>query len=134
MAQCVWGEEVISLHGIPFPVSKNALHVPVRCGRFTKMVRSKKAKIRGAEIVAHIWKALGVIREPLHTRPVRVEVWITPPDCRHRDYMNSLEHLFDCLQEARVVSDDKLIVEMSGGMMPTPKRPGWCDVTVTELP
>ncbi len=125
---------MIELRGIPFPVSKNALHVPIRCGRFTKMVRSKKAKIRGQEIVAYIWSKLGIIREPLHTKPVRVEVWVTPPDKRQRDYMNSLEHLFDCLQEARVVADDKLIVEMSGGMMPIPKRPGCVDVTITEIP
>lgn len=125
---------MIELRGIPFPVSKNALHVPIRCGRFTKMVRSKKAKLRGQEIVAYIWKSLGgIIREPLHTTPVRVEVWVTPPDSRARDYMNSLEHLFDCLQAARVVSDDKLIIEMSGGMMPVPKRPGHVDLTITEI-
>ncbi len=48
--------------------------------------------------------------------------------------MNSLEHLYDCLQAARVVSDDKLIVEMSGGMHPIPRRPGHVDVTIIEIP
>lgn len=124
---------MIVLRGIPFPVSKNALHIPIRCGRWTKMVRSKAAKIRGEEIVAYIWGKLGVIREPLFTTPVRAEVWITPPDCRARDYANSLEHLYDSLQAARVVADDKLIVEMSGGMMPQAHRPGWADVTLTEI-
>lgn len=124
---------MIEIKGIPFPVSKNALHIPVRCGRFTKMVRSKQARIRGEEIVAYIWSKLGTIHAPLITVPVRVEVWVTPPDKRPRDFMNSLEHLYDCLQAARVVADDKQIVEMSGGMRPEAKRPGWVDVIITEL-
>jgi Holliday junction resolvase RusA-like endonuclease len=125
---------MIILKRIPFPVSKNALHQPIRCGKFTKLVRTKKAKLRGEEIVAYIWKQLGgVIREPLITGNVRVEVWVTPPDCRPRDFMNSLEHLYDCLEAARVVANDKQIVEMSGGMMPQAVRPGWVDVTITDL-
>lgn len=120
---------------LPMPTSKNALHVPVRCGKFTKMVRSKKAKLRGQEIVAAIWKQLGgVLTEPIFTGPVSIEWTLTPRNKRLVDRQNYLEHLADCLEEAKVVANDRLLVHEVSEMMPVPVSPGWVDVTITELP
>lgn len=126
---------MISLRNLPVPISKNALHTPVRCGRFVKMVRSKRAKLRGEEIIASIWKQLGgKLQEPAITKPCSMVWAITFPDKRKRDLQNFMEHLADCLQEAKVVADDSLIVHQVCEVMPSIYRPGHVDLTIEELP
>ncbi len=126
---------MIRLTNLPMPVSKNRLHQPIRCGRFTKMVRSKAARLRGQEIVAAIWKQLGGrLHDPAITKPCSM-VWdITFPDKRKRDLANFVEHLQDLLQEARVIDDDSLIVHQVGEVMPSIVKPGFVNVTLEEIP
>ncbi len=126
---------MIRLVSLPLPCSKNALHIPVRCGKWTKLVRSKAARIRGEMIVAHIWKQLGGrLHNPAITKPCSMVWTITFPDKRKRDGQNYLEHLADCLQEANVVADDSLIVHEVRENMPTFQKPGHVDVSLEELP
>jgi hypothetical protein len=126
---------MIRLTKLPLPVSKNALHIPIRCGKWTKMVRSKKAKLRGEMIITHIWKQLGGrLHEPIITRPAQIHWTITFPDNRKRDRANYYEHLCDLLQEAKVIADDCLLVHENGEEMPQRIKPGWIDLTLEELP
>jgi hypothetical protein len=126
---------MIILTHLPLPVSKNALHVPVRCGKWTKMVRSQKARLRGLEICAAIWRQIGgKPSAPIFTRPVSMAWTVTFPDRRVRDGQNYMEHLSDCLQEAGIVSNDKLIVHEVRETMPGVERPGFINLTIQEIP
>ncbi len=131
----VVGGAVIKLTNLSLPISKNALHIPVRCGRFTKLVRSQKARIRGDLIIHQIWQQLGGrLRDPAITKPCSMTWTITFPDRRKRDGQNFYEHLCDLLQAANVVADDSLIVHEVRETMPTFRKPGFVDLTLQELP
>lgn len=120
---------------LPLPVSKNARHTAIKCGRFFKTVRTKAARLKEEAMVALIWKQVGGSRsEPSFDTPVRVTVFLTFPDRRQRDGANYTESLFDCLERARIVSNDALIVHHVCEVSPEVKRPGSCVVTVEELP
>jgi Holliday junction resolvase RusA-like endonuclease len=122
---------------LPLPVSKNARHTAVKCGRFFKTVRTKAARLKEEAMVALIWKQIGGkgwLREPSFTSPVRVTVFLTFPDRRTRDGANYTESLFDCLERAWIVSNDSLIVHHVCEVSPEIKRPGGCVVTVEQLP
>ena len=125
---------MIRLIGLPLPVSKNTLHVPVRCGKWTKLVRSKKARLREQEIVACIWRQIGRPAKPCFTRPVSITWTITFPDRRPRDGQNYFEQLADCLQAAGVVEDDSLLVHEVRETMPHFRKPGSVDLEIRELP
>ena len=120
---------------LPLTVSKNALHIPIKCGKFHKMVRSKKARLREEEIVAEMHRQIGgKPLVPCFTRPVSVTWTMTPPDSRSRDVANYGEQLLDCLQAAGIVSNDRLVVHETHEMMPCPEKPGWIDLEVNEIP
>lgn len=126
---------MIQLLRLPLPVSKNALHVPVKCGKWHKLVRSRKARLRGEEICAAIWKQIGgKPSQPVFTRPVSMTWTVTFPDRRDRDGQNYTEHLSDCLQAAGIVSNDKLIVHEVRETMPGVEKPGFVNVTIEEIP
>lgn len=125
----------IRLDRLPLPCSKNDLHIPIRCGRFTKLVRSKAARLKEEEIVVNIWKQLGGrLTAPAITKPCTMAWSITFPDKRKRDGQNYMEHLADCLQRANVVADDALIVHEVRETMPTFENPGYVTLTIRELP
>ncbi len=119
---------------LPLPVSKNARHTAVRCGRFFKTVRTKAARLKEEAMVALIWKAIGRPSAPSFAAPVSVTVFLTFPDRRRRDGANFTESLFDCLERARIVSDDSLIVHHVCEVSPEFKRPGSCIVTIEQIP
>jgi Holliday junction resolvase RusA-like endonuclease len=126
---------VIRLLRLPLPLSKNQLHIPIKCGKWHKLVRSKKARIREQEIVQAIWKQIGgKPLNPCFTKPVSVSWTIVFPDRRIRDGANHGEQLFDCLEAAGIVSNDALIVAEHRETMPQPCKPGWVDVTIEEIP
>ena len=126
---------MIRLTRLPLPVSKNALHIPIKCGKFHKLVRSKKARLRAEEIVQEMHRQMGgKPRSPCFTRPVSLTWTMTPPDSRSRDVANYGEQLLDCLQEAGIVSNDRLVVHETHEMMPVAERPGWIDLEVREIP
>mgnify|MGYP001589623877 CR=1 FL=1 len=103
---------MIRLLRLPLPCSKNALHIPIKCGRFTKLVRSKKARTIGEALVAAIWLQIGgKPSRPCFTRPVSMTWTITFPDRRPRDGQNYMEHLADCLEKAGVIENDRQIFE-----------------------
>ncbi len=120
---------------LPLPVSKNARHMPVKCGKWFKEVRTKKARLSEQAMVAHMWKQIGGRpSQPCFEKPVSVTVFLTFPDKRVRDPANFIESLFDCLQMAGVVRNDSQIVHHVCESSPEFKRPGACVVTVEELP
>lgn len=120
---------------LPLPVSKNARHTAIKCGRFFKTVRTKAARLKEEAMVALIWKQVGGTRsEPSFDTPVRVTVFLTFPDRRQRDGANYTESLFDCLERAGIVSNDALIVHHVCEVSPEVKRPGSCVVTVEAIP
>jgi Holliday junction resolvase RusA-like endonuclease len=126
---------VVKLTRLPLPVSKNARHQIIQCGRFFKNVRSKKCRLKEETIIAEIWRQLGgVITAPIFTRPCVISWTMVAPDKRPRDRQNYMESLADCLQAARVVSDDKLLVSEHSELMPYTERPGWVDVEISEIP
>lgn len=120
---------------LAMPVSKNARHIPIRCGKWMKLVRSKACKLKERAMVEDIWKQIGGKPEsPCFTRPVSMFWTLTPPDRRPRDLCNYAESLCDCLQEAGVLADDKLIVHEGSELMPVPSKPGFVEVTLEEIP
>lgn len=126
---------MIRLLNLALPCSKNALHRPILCGRWAKMVRTKASKIRGEIIIHQIWAQLGGrLREPAITTPCSMSWTITFPDKRKRDGANFFEHLSDLLQAANVVADDSLIVHESMEVMPTTCRPGYVNLTLEAIP
>ena len=126
---------MIRLLRLPLPCSKNALHIPIKCGRFTKLVRSKKARTIGEALVAAIWLQIGgKPSRPCFTRPVSMTWTITFPDRRPRDGQNYMEHLADCLELAGVLANDRLLVHEVRETMPNTEKPGWVDVSLEELP
>lgn len=120
---------------LPLPVSKNARHMAVKCGRFYKTVRTKAARLKEEAAVALIWQQLGGrLRQPSFTRPVSVTVFLVFPDKRQRDGANYTESLFDCLERSGVVSNDALIVHHVCEVSPEFHKPGSCTVTIDEIP
>jgi Holliday junction resolvase RusA-like endonuclease len=120
---------------LPLPVSKNARHTAVKCGRFFKTVRTKAARLKEEAMVALIWGQVGGrMDQPSFTVPVSVTVFLTFPDKRARDGANYTESLFDCLERAGIVSNDSLIVHHVCEVSPEIKRPGGCVVTVEGIP
>lgn len=125
---------VISLD-LPLPVSKNARHMSIPCGRFHKTVRTKAARLKEEAMICLIWKQIGGRPAfPCCDRPCRVTVFLTFPDKRVRDGANFTESLFDCLERSKIVSNDSLIVHHVCEVSPEIKRPGSCAVTIEELP
>lgn len=125
---------MIHLTGLPLTVSKNALHIPIRCGRFTKMVRSKKARLREQEIVACIWRQIGRPLQPCFDGPVSISWTMVAPDSRKRDVANYGEQLLDCLQAAGIVKDDAQVVHETHELMPYARKPGHIDITIEAIP
>jgi Holliday junction resolvase RusA-like endonuclease len=120
---------------LPLPCSKNARHMPIKCGKWFKEVRTKKARIMEQAMVALIWKGIGGRPSaPCFARPVSVTVFLTFPDRRIRDGANYTESLFDCLERAGIVSNDSLIVHHVCEVSPEFKKPGGCRVTIEEIP
>lgn len=120
---------------LPLPVSKNARHTAIRCGRFFKTVRTKAARIKEEAMVALIWKQIGGRPSaPIFTKPCSLTYFLTFPDRRQRDRQNYEESLCDCLERALVVSNDALLVHAVGEVSPEFRKPGSCVVTVEELP
>ena len=120
---------------LPLPVSKNARHTAIKCGRFFKTVRTKAARLKEEAMVMLIWKAIGGRpSSPCFARPVSVGVFLTFPDKRVRDGANYTESLFDCLERAGIVSNDSLIVHSTFEVSPEIVRPGGCRVSIEEIP
>lgn len=120
---------------LPLPVSKNARHTAIKCGRFFKTVRTKEARLKEEAMVALIWKQIGGRPStPIFTRPCRLTYFLTFPDRRERDRQNYEESLCDCLERAGIVRNDSLLVHAVGEVSPEFKRPGGVVVTVEELP
>ena len=125
---------MIKLH-LPLPVSKNARHTAIRCGRFFKTVRTKAARLKEEAMVMLMWRQVGGrLVEPSFSTPVSVTVFLTFPDKRQRDGANYTESLFDCLERARIVSNDALIVHHVCEVSPEIRKPGSCVVTVEAIP
>lgn len=126
---------MIRLLRLPLPCTKNALHMPVKCGKWFKMVRTKRGRIRGQLICQEIWKQIGgKPARPCFDRPVTMTWTVTFPDRRERDGHNLMEHLADCLQLAGIVANDSLIKHEVREDMPNPEKPGWVDVCLEEIP
>jgi Holliday junction resolvase RusA-like endonuclease len=126
--------EMIRLE-LQLPISKNARHQPVRCGKWFKEVRTKKARQSEQALVAKMWSQIGGRpRSPCFEKPVSVTVFLTFPDRRVRDGANYTESLFDCLQMSGIVRNDSQIVHHVCEVSPEFKKPGSCVVTVEELP
>lgn len=120
---------------LPLPVSKNARHMPIRCGKWFKEVRTKKARKSEEAMVALMWKQIGGRPPgPCFNGPVTVSVYLTFPDRRARDPQNYIESLFDCLERSGIVKNDALIVHHVVEASPWFVKPGSCRVTVEELP
>lgn len=120
---------------LPLPVSKNARHMPIRCGKWFKEVRTSKARKSEEAMVALIWKQIGGRpSQPCFTGPVSVTVFLVFPDRRVRDAHNYTESLFDCLQASGIVRNDALIVHSVCEASPEFRKPGGCTVTIEELP
>lgn len=120
---------------LPLPVSKNARHMPIKCGKWFKEVRTRKARKAEEAMVALMWKQIGGRPQaPCFTGPVSVTVFLTFPDRRQRDPANFIESLFDCLQAAGIVKNDALIVHHVVEASPQFRKPGGCAVSVEELP
>lgn len=129
------GEGNVIRLNLPLPVSKNARHMPIRCGKWFKEVRTSKARKSEEAMVALIWKQIGGRpSQPCFTNPVSVTVFLTFPDRRVRDAANFIESLFDCLESAGIVRNDALIVHHVVEASPEFKKPGSCTVTIEELP
>lgn len=120
---------------LPLPVSKNARHMPIKCGKWFKEVRTKKARKAEEAMVALMWKQIGGRpSQPCFTKPCRLTYFLTFPDRRVRDRQNYEESLCDCLERAGIVSNDSLLVHSVGEVSPEFKKPGSCVVTIEELP
>lgn len=120
---------------LPLPVSKNARHMPIKCGKWFKEVRTRKARKAEEAMVADMWRQIGGRpSQACFTGPVSVNVFLTFPDRRARDPHNYTESLFDCLQAAGIVQNDALIVHSVCEASPEFKKPGGCTVSVEELP
>lgn len=120
---------------LALPVSKNARHMPIKCGKWFKEVRTRKARKAEEAMVASIWSQIGGRPlKPCFDGPVSASVFLTFPDRRVRDAQNYIESLFDCLQAAGVVKNDALIVHHTVEASPEFKKPGSCVVSVQELP
>lgn len=133
----------VRLTRLPLPISKNALRrsmlLTFRRGGKTihvpKTYRPKKVKLRTDLIVAEIWRQLGGrLHAPIFTGPCSISWTLTPRDRRSIDRQNYFEHLADCLQEAKVVENDRLLVHEVSELMPVTEAPGWVDVTVEGVP
>lgn len=131
---CAGGLPVIKLE-LPLPVSKNARHMPVKCGKWFKEVRTRKARVAEQTMVALMWKQIGGRpQEPCFDKPVVATVFLTFPDRRVRDAANYIESLFDCLERSWIVKNDSLIVHHTVEASPEFSKPGSCIVTIEELP
>lgn len=120
---------------LPLPVSKNARHMAVKCGRFFKTVRTKAARLKEEAMVANIWTQVGGrLNVAAFSQPVSVSVYLTYPDRRQRDGANFIESLFDCLERSGVVKNDALIVHHVVEVSPEFRKPGSCIVTVEAIP
>jgi len=130
----------ISLKRLPLPCMLNQMYraIPMTIKRGSRPVTISKtvlsAKSRKLKAALCMAITLQLKARPMLDRPCSISISVTPPDCRKRDVDGYFKSLLDSLQAAGVVKDDSLFVQVSGEMMPCPKRPGWCDVTVTELP
>jgi Holliday junction resolvase RusA-like endonuclease len=130
---------VIEIHfsKVPLPCPANRLHGVMNIrkgGRFIPMkVLSKEARIKRDLVVADLLRQMGGT-PPRLSRPVTISFSVTPRDKRTPDWDAYTTQLCDCLQKAGVVVDDKLIAMGSGERMPNSCRPGWIDITITELP
>jgi len=122
---------------LPLPCPLNSLYgvMAVRKGRrmIHMKVLTKRARVRRDLVVAEIIKQCRGAA-PMMSGPVQVVYTITPRDRRTPDIDAYCKQLFDCLVHARVIADDGQIVQQSGERMPTPRNPGWIDVTIIEVP
>jgi len=126
----------ITLKNLPLPCLLNQMYraIPIRVGKRTVMKNILSSKARKCR--EHLcWAITQQLRaRPMINRPCILSCSFTPPDRRKRDADGYMKQLQDSLQAAGVVTDDSLFVNIHAEMMPTPKRPGWCDVTIQEIP
>lgn len=128
----------ISFNRLPLACTLNSLYraIPIRLANgktVTKSVLSSRARTCKQALVSEMLRQLGG-RPPRLDRECSVTISVTPRDRRTPDADAYLKQTCDALQAAGVITNDKLIVQIVTERMPSPERPGWMNVTVSELP
>ncbi len=126
----------ISLKRLPLPCPINQLYRAITIKVRGKLINKSTLSARARKLKRELCTAIVIqLRaRPMIDRPCSLTASFTPPDCRRRDADGYIKQLQDALEDCGVVTDDSLFVQVNLEMMPTPQRPGWCDVTVSELP
>lgn len=89
---------------LPFPLSVNALHVPVGDNKISLTSRAKEYYAEMAVLLRnHDYGTM--------TGRIRADLWVYEPNKRRRDINNLTKSLFDALQMCHVFQDDAQIDE-----------------------
>lgn len=122
----------ITVKNCPLPCPANRLYRAfVAPGtRYPRQILSADARKRRILVVAHILKKLK--HRPMIDVPLALHYTVHPRDKRLPDVDAYEKHLLDCLQHAGVVTNDKIICQVTKERL-EPQMPGWIDFTLSEV-
>ena len=90
---------------LAYPPTQNTLYAPIRCGRSTRKVLSKKGKAYEKQAIFDIKRQC----VDKFKGSVQVSIDMHRPDRRVRDIDNILKITFDCLSKSQIIEDDRHI-------------------------
>jgi Holliday junction resolvase RusA-like endonuclease len=120
---------------LPLPCPTNQLYRAFlgKGMKFPRTILSQRArKLRQVVVGSLLAQLKG--RRPALSTACSIDYVVTFPDKRPRDIDCYEKQLLDCLQHAGVISNDKIVAQISKQSVPQAQRPGWIDLTLRELP
>lgn len=126
----------INLKHLPLPCPLNQLYRSVQICVKGRMINKSilSARARRCRDALCLAITMQLRSRPRLNRPCTLSYSITKPDKRVRDIDAYNKQLLDCLEASGVVMNDSVITMSNAEMMPVPKRPGWIDLVLQELP
>lgn len=119
---------------LPLPCPLNALYRALimrkRDLTFSKMVKSKRGREREVLLVSEIRKQIG--GDGPGWTAAQASITVYPRDRRTPDGDAYLKQLFDCLEKAGVVQNDKAIVDYQLARM-EPRFPGSIELSIWSV-
>ena len=111
---------------LPFPVSKNRKYRRGSDGR----PKLSKAVVAFRQ---EVWYAVKQLRLKKIYGPCRIEVVVNPPNARALDPHNYSEQLYDALERAGLIENDRQFTDCHVRLGEIVRPAGACEVTITEI-
>ncbi|HYG67726.1 MAG TPA: RusA family crossover junction endodeoxyribonuclease [Anaeromyxobacteraceae bacterium] len=115
---------------LPYPPSVNHYwrHLPTGRGRMSVIIGEEGQRFRGA-----VWIEARRRRLAMIEGPVAIDIVVTRPDLRRRDFDNIEKATFDALVFAKLIEDDSLVLDKRTRDSYVIERDGAIDITIEPM-